>query len=580
MKTIVSTALILIIVSITACSGQKCSFSWLRVDTPPTDTRIYVAKKIITMEPLMPSVSSVAISNGRILALGSLAEVVRQLGDQPYEVDRTFSDKVLLPGFIDNHMHPSMAAVLLPMKFITPFDWNLSGQTTTGVQSEAAYFEQLVKAEEKLTDPAEWLLTWGFHHYFHGEMSREKLDTISQTRPIIVWHRSFHEVFANTAALQQMGISSSEVAQNPHVNYERGHFFESALPVAISGLAFKILSPDWIGSGMERVRRNVHQGGITTIADMATGVFNLEMEWPYMKAVLDDEKTPFRTYLVPLVTAFGNKPGDAAGLSAIKALPERNTDKLQFVKQIKLLADGAFYSLLMQMQPPGYLDGHHGEWIMEPELLEQVAKTFWDEDYQLHIHTNGDEGTRVVLDMLERLQTAAPKDDHRTTLHHLGYSTEQQSARLAELNALVSANPYYLYTLSDKYSEIGLGPERAADIFRGASLIKHGVPLSLHSDFTMAPAEPLTLAWVAINRLTAKGNEKSPEQKLTLDQALRAITIDAAYAIRKEDEIGSIKVGKYADFAVLEKDPYSVAVRELNTIPIWGTVFQGQLYPL
>lgn len=541
---------------------------------------LYPAQKVITMQADLPEARAVAVADGRIVAVGDLAQIKQQLSGLDYRIDKTFADKVLLPGFIDNHLHPSMAAILLPMEFITPFDWQLPGRSIRGIQGRKSFLAKLRQLEAARTGQTDWLFTWGYHHYFHGSLSRQDLDAISPSRPIIVWHRSFHEIFANSAALQAMGITAETVAGHPHIDIERGHFYETALPLAFTALAPKILSPDWFRGGLASVREAIHQGGVTTIADMAAGMFGLDMEWPHLKAVLDSEKTPFRTLMIPSAASFGGVPGDAESMTAIARLPERNSDKLQFVKQVKLLADGAFFSQLMQMKAPGYLDGHHGEWLMEPALLENAARAYWEAGYQLHIHSNGDRGTEVVLDILEKLLKETPKTNHRTTLHHLGYSTEAQSARMAKLGALVSANPYYLYSMGDKYAEMGLGPERASEIVRAGSLVRHGVPLSLHSDFTMAPVAPLTLAWVAANRYTVTGNEMAPQLKLTLHQALRAVTIDAAYAIQMEKEVGSIAVGKKADFTVLEADPYAADVSALKDIPIWGTIFEGKPYPL
>ena len=112
------------------------------------------------------------------------------------------------------------------------------------------------------------------------------------------------------------------------------------------------------------------------------------------------------------------------------------------------------------------------------------------------------------------------------------------------------------------------------------SLARAGVPLSLHSDFTMAPAQPLRLAWVAANRITAEGRVAGPGERIELETALRAITLDAARLLRMEDEIGSIEPGKRADFTVLESDPYAVPIERLADIPIWGTVFEGKPYPI
>ena len=151
---------------------------------------------------------------------------------------------------------------------------------------------------------------------------------------------------------------------------------------------------------------------------------------------------------------------------------------------------------------------------------------------------------------------------------------------MADLGVWVSANPFYLYALGDKYSEIGLGPERASEMVRAGALVKAGVPVSLHSDLPMAPAAPLGLAWVAANRITSEGTVMAPELALDRESALRSITIDAARALQMEDEIGSIAPGKRADFTVLERDPGRVPLIELRDIPIWGTVFEGVPYPL
>ena len=148
------------------------------------------------------------------------------------------------------------------------------------------------------------------------------------------------------------------------------------------------------------------------------------------------------------------------------------------------------------------------------------------------------------------------------------------------LGACASVNVYYFYELSDMYASQGLGYERASQMARVGSLVREGVPTTFHSDFTMAPALPLNSAWVAANRINVEGHVMAPQERISLDQALRAITIDAAYILGMENEIGSIRAGKMADFTVLEADPYEWPVEELKDIPIWGTVFEGQPYKI
>lgn len=115
---------------------------------------------------------------------------------------------------------------------------------------------------------------------------------------------------------------------------------------------------------------------------------------------------------------------------------------------------------------------------------------------------------------------------------------------------------------------------------RDASVIRHGIPLSFHSDLPVAPSDPLFLAWSAVNRKTNEGNVVAPEQRICVHDALRAITIEAAYSWQRENDLGSIAPGKIANFTVLEQDPYKVKPTALKDIPLWGTVFEGRLFPI
>ena len=211
--------------------------------------------------------------------------------------------------------------------------------------------------------------------------------------------------------------------------------------------------------------------------------------------------------------------------------------------------------------------------------LEAAARVYWNAGYQIHVRANGDAGIGVTLDVLETLMEENPRQDHRFTIVDFGYSTPAQIERIARLGAQISANPYYLYALGDLFAEVGLGTDRAEVISRLGSAVKRGIPVALHSDFAMAPARPLQLAWNAASRRTSDGKVFSPEEQLTLDQALRAVTIDAAYILGKEEEIGSIVAGKKADFTALGMDPYEVGIRGLNKITIRGTIFEGRSHP-
>jgi len=267
-------------------------------------------------------------------------------------------------------------------------------------------------------------------------------------------------------------------------------------------------------------------------------------------------------------------------LARVRGLVDRNTHRLQFQNGVKLFTDGGFYAELMQLQEPGFIDGHHGEWLTPPEIVEGLAREFWSAGYRIHVHCTGDLGVELALEILEKLQFERPRFNHRFTIEHFGVSTPEQVRRIADLGALVSANIYYLHELGDAYWKRSIGFERASQMARLGTVARYGIPTALHSDFIMAPAQPLNSAWVAVNRISESGAVLAPDERLTLDQAMRAITIDAAYILGMEHEIGSIRAGKKADFTVLEADPYETAPEALRDIPIWGTVFEGQPAPL
>ena len=196
------------------------------------------------------------------------------------------------------------------------------------------------------------------------------------------------------------------------------------------------------------------------------------------------------------------------------------------------------------------------------------------------MHTNGDKSTNVLIDHVSRMQGQKPRIDHRATLEHFAYSTENQIRHLSELGMLVSANPYYQFILSDIYAERWLGEDRARNMVALGMAKKYGITIGLHSDCPMAPLSPLTLVETAVNRQTINGNSNNAMQKITVYDALRGVTIDAAFIMRKENQIGSILAGKMADFVVLEEDPFKVDPNKISEIEIWGTVYEGVLHPI
>lgn len=553
---------------------------------PQREAVIYVAREVITMDPRRPRAEAVAVVGDRIAAVGSLAELQALARDQPFRVDRRFEGKVILPGFVEQHVHPLLASLMVVAEVIAIEDWDTVAGFRPAVRDEAGYRRRFLEAlaAHKARDPEAVFLTWGYHHYFHGAMSREWLDQQAGATPVIVWHRSQHEVFLNTAVMRRMGVDDAFLASftqsaRAQTDVAKGHFFEQGMLKALEKLAPAMATPERMREGLEFTVGYYHRNGITTACEPG-GIVSKPLQ-DAINAVYSADSVPFNHYFIADGKTFaGMFPNDPAAMLAetLKPLAWGSGRARWLPGQVKLFSDGAIYSQLMQMRD-GYTDGHQGAWIMDPDLFSPAFQAYWDAGYQLHIHNNGDAGMDVVLANVERAQRRRPRFDHRTVLVHFGFATPEQIALAGRLGCIVSANPYYVTALAGRYAQLGIGPERARRMVPLKDAENAGMSISFHSDMPMAPAKPLQLIWAAVNRTTAEGPAMGEEQRVSLDLALRAMTIEAAYSIRLENELGSITPGKLANLTILEESPYAVAPAALKDIGVWGTVLEGRVQP-
>lgn len=544
------------------------------------DTVVYTAKTIRTMEPALPLASAVAVEDGRVVAVGTLDSLAPLIEDRDARIDRRFDADIILPGFIDPHVHPSLPAVLTQFPFLAPDDWSLPTGEFPGATTPADYQRELTRLVTNYKPSSIPFITWGYHPLWHGEIWRDTLNDWFGDTPVMLWHRSFHELIGNDAAWETLGVTEAMAsAIGEGADWQRGHFYEGGLKAVVPKLGF-LFAPDRFMGGMANFLAMMQESGVTTAADMGTGIFgNPEQEIMSIRMAAEASPVPSRIILTPIILDFvarGLTPEQA--LQQIRGWQSSNTDRVSVGNHFKLMLDGAIFSGLSQMGPPGYLDGHHGVWMLDKDTTQAFANTFWDAGFQLHAHSNGDAATARFIDILETLLARNPKADHRMTLEHFAYSTEDQNRKLAALGATVSANPYYHYILSEMYSGPWLGPDRAPQMVRLGSLEEKGVPVALHSDSPMAPLSPLTLMWTATSRETISGTTWGESEALSREAALRAITIDAAWVLGLEDELGSIRAGKMADFTVLAADPMTVPVKDIKSITVVGTVFAGEAY--
>jgi predicted amidohydrolase YtcJ len=547
----------------------------------PSPVTVFEAKQIITMDRAVPTAHFVAVADGIILGVAdSYAELAPWTTGRKVTRNAQFKTRIFYPGFIDPHVHPVQSAVMLNIPFLAPDEWQLPSGNYPGARTPADY-RRMLKAQIAASD-APLFISWGHHELFHGPIDRAELDQIAPDRAVLIWQRSFHDIILNSKAMALLGMGTraefdtklAAVKADPaHGNYERGTVTETALLAVLSGLRPYILTPDKMAKGFADMQTMMLRHGVTTISDMGTGLFaDFNTEAGMIKRFFERPDNPSRVMLMQMAGRFD--PNDEAAFASVKARfagPHVRVDR-----RAKLFADGAFFAQNMRMNAPGYADGHIGKWITEPTDFNAQMGPLWLAGYDLHVHVNGDEGLDMVLDAITNL---APRPAQTITLEHLGFSTEEQNKRIAKMGLMVSAQPNYIHVLGDVYAEHGLGPDRAASISRLGSLEAKGVTLGLHSDFNMAPIDPLRLAWIAANRITVNGNVRGPLERLSIGKALRAITIEAAEVIGMQDMVGSIRAGKKADFAVLASDPAMGKREAIKDVKVEGVVFEGVWYP-
>ena len=504
--------------------------------------------------------------------------------------------------------------MILSMDWITPFDWTLPDRTISGVRTGEEYLTKLRSLVKTKTKADGMIITWGYHHYFHDSISKSQLDNICPDLPLIVWHRSFHELYLNSYALDMTEFEDLEsLKQHSQVDWDNGHFYEGGMEELLSKSTLFLTMMERLESGYLSAVRAIHAGGITTIADLEFPMLDESTEFEFANRILKSSIAEFATYCVPSSRYYLKMKGSHA--EAMEEIHNKSSkissDKMiMFTDHVKIIGDGAFFSQLMQMKD-GYTDGHTGQWFTSPEVTYDTMVQYWRQGYQIHVHTNGDLAMQMLLDNVETLMKEFPRPDHRTTVEHAGFFTPDQAARIKKLGCLVSAQPYYHAILADKYSEVGLGEERAKSMCPIGLLEDQDIKFALHSDFTMAPAQPLLLAWCAVNRVTlTSGQCNNPHLCVTPMAALRGniclvsnnltkrkynhaaieiiinlfpnyflnagITLSAAEILGISDKVGSLETGKDANLVILEQNPLKVDKLKIKDIKIVSRIFRGK----
>jgi predicted amidohydrolase YtcJ len=573
----------LIRISVAMLVGLLCGNAVVAQESA-TPITVFVAKKIHTMDPGWPEATAVAVRDGKILSVGSLEDLEPWLKTGPYEIDRRFEGKILMPGFIEAHGHLILGSAMItrPLVSYLPMP-SPYGPGFPGVKSWPKVAEKMKEYVAQAKSPDETVYAWGYDIVALGgkRPTKKELDAISTIQPLVIQDSSEHDAFANSAALAKYKVTKEDLKTNGIMagpdGEPNGQFIGvRATTRILLGPMSELFKPD---PGLKNAKFLVdlsRQAGITTTSELNMGSIDLDVEASLMDKVVNTPDSPMRIVIVTNADAAVAKYGEEA-ISYVQRMQDQSTDKMIY-RGVKWFADDAFLSLGMMMENPGYTDGRKGLWNTPPDKMVEQMLPWWKAGFQINVHTNGNAGNESTLNALENLMRSYPRTGHRFAFQHFGMASPEQIRRIAHQGGVISINPYYVYARSE-FNAPFVGSDRAYLAGRLKTIVDAGIPVSLHTDTPVAPPRPLEEVWIAVNRFGLSGQVRAPAERVSVSQALRMVTIDAALTLGVEDKIGSIEAGKFADFTVLEQDPYEVPKGELRDVPVWGTVVDGAVFP-
>lgn len=524
---------------------------------------LVVTGTILTVDDARPTAEALAIADGRIIAVGTRSEVAEFIGADTQTVD--VGDGCVLPGFIEAHGHPLMEAVALsdrivdirPVTIPDPDDVVAAIRREVARRGSAGAYLNGWDAllQSGLPDPT---LSW--------------LDEIAPDGPLVIIHNSGHKAFFNSRAARQNGLTR-DTPDPKGAKYGRdangdldGTAEEIAAVFPLLGGAISADSyPAMLLAECERLNR----AGLTTCSEMA-----FDPNFGPLVAQLHDRLTVrLRTYEV-------SNPQMATA-----ATPGQGDDMLRQVG-IKIWVDGSPWIGNIALSFP-YLDTEATRTIGIPagscgcanytaEQLREIVGAYYPLGWQMACHVQGDAGVDTILDVYEEALRNHPRDDHRLRLEHVGAIRPEQLRRAADLGVTCSIFVDQIHYWGDVIVDGLFGEERGSRWMPAGSAVATGMRISLHNDPPVTPEEPLRNISVAVTRTAPSGRVLAPEERLTVEQAIRAQTIDAAWQLFADDVVGSLEVGKYADLVVLSADPRTVPPEQIAELDVRATYLAGR----
>lgn len=545
----------------------------LRSPQPPAH-QAFINGTILTMDANNSVAQALSVRGERIEATGTTGDIMARVGDDTTVID--LGGRTMLPGFIDAHGHfpgGGLRTVATDLNSPPIGDKRTMGDVLSALSTRA-----------QNTEPGDWVSGFGYDDTLLAEQrhpTRAELDSVSTEHPVVAMHISGHMVVANSIALARVGIDAGTpdpeggvIGRVPGSSEPNGLLEENArlelmrqmqdLGLIETYRLMKAAADDAAAVGVTTVQ----SGGVTQALAMG-------LKWFSRFGII-----PQRLIVFPFETEFTGSLLDGEYDPA-----DYNGDKLQ-MGAVKIVADGSIQGYTAYLSAP-YFTPFHGEAdyrgypsVTREKLFAQV-EALHKAGYQIAIHGNGDAAIEDILDAFEAAQKAHPVADPRMILIHAQTAREDQIERMKALGVTPSFFTAHTWYWGDRHRDIFLGPQRAADISPSKWALNSGLRFSSHLDTPVTPLLPLQAVWSQVHRITHSGEVLGPHQRIDVMQALRAVTIDAAWQVFQEDNRGSLEAGKYADLVVLSGNPLDdpMAMRDLRvqrTVVGGATIYHAQ----
>jgi len=533
---------------------------------------IYLGGDIVTINDVQPTAESLAVKDGKIIAVGATADILKFKGAATTTVD--LDGKTLLPGFIDAHSHVIMTT-------LWRFAADLYPPPMGGVDSLEKLKQALLehKARNNLK-PGQWIVGMNYDDTLLEENrhpTRDDLDQISTEFPIFIIHISQHFASANSKALELAGITSEtedpvggRFIRRPGSTEPNG-VMESNMAYLQVMAKMPARSAEQTATMIADTLKNVYAANGITTAQEGAGI---------LPTVLEAFQFAADKNLLPIDVV--GYPKDAYQDLLANFEEDQHYRNHFRLGGIKLIYDGsiqgvtAYLSKPYLSQPDGQTDFRGSSYYASQEAADLLFENALKNGWHILAHTNGDAATDMLIESMRKGLAKYPVEDHRTTIIHAQMIREDQLDAAKELGLIPSFFPGHIYYWGDRHRDIFVGPQRAARMNPLKSALDRGMRFTLHHDAPVTTSNMMIVIQSAVNRVTTSGKPLGREFEIPVMDALKAVTINAAWQEGEEDTKGSLEVGKFADLVILSANPLKVKPTTIADIKVMETIKEGK----